>query len=59
MSGVDPELPWIMLMPRFNCYAQDYTRIQTLFARRGYLVAIADEFHPTASIPNRPTLVTE
>ena len=39
-----------MLMPGFNCYASDYTRIQQLLAGQGYLVAIADQFHPVTSI---------
>ena len=38
-----------MLMPGFNCYAVDYTSIQHLLASKGYLVAIADMFHPLVS----------
>lgn len=49
-TGVDADLPWIMLMQGFNCYASDYTGIQQLLAAQGYLVAIADEFHPISSI---------
>ena len=48
-TGVDADLPWIMLMQGFNCYSSDYTRIQQLLAAQGYLVAIADEFHPVSS----------
>ena len=50
IAGVHAELPWIMLMPGFNCYASDYTTIQQLLAGKGYLVAIADQFHPVDSL---------
>lgn len=50
LAGVNAHLPWIMLMPGFNCYASDYTSIQHLLAGKGYLVAIADMFHPLISV---------
>ena len=57
--GVNDQLPWIMLMPGFNCYASDYSTIQHLLAGRGYLVAVADEFHPASSVTEGPVLSRE
>ena len=59
VAGVDDQLPWIMLMPGFNCYASDYSTMQHLLASRGYLVAIADEFHPVSSVTVGPVLSCE
>lgn len=44
-SGVDAELPWIMLMSGANCLSQDYSFFMHALAAKGYLVAIVDQQH--------------
>ena len=45
-AGVDPDLPWIFLLPGANCYSQDYIFLETYLAGQGYLVAVVDQLHP-------------
>lgn len=45
-AGVNPDLPWICLLPGANCYSQDYTFLETYLAGQGYLVAVVDQLHP-------------
>lgn len=46
VSGVDPVLPWVMMMNGANCYGQDYTYLLSQLANRGYLAVAPSQFHP-------------
>lgn len=45
-SGVDPDLPWVMMMNGANCYGQDYTYLLSQLAGRGYLAVAPTQLHP-------------
>jgi hypothetical protein len=44
--GVNPDLPWVMMMNGANCYSQDYTFLLSQLAGRGYLVVVPTQLHP-------------
>ena len=46
VSGVNPDLPWIMMMNGANCYSQDYTFLLSQLAGRGYLAVVPTQLHP-------------
>lgn len=45
-SGVNPDLPWVMMMNGANCYSQDYTFLLSQLAGRGYLAVVPTQLHP-------------
>ncbi|KAL3136341.1 hypothetical protein ABBQ38_005603 [Trebouxia sp. C0009 RCD-2024] len=45
-KGVDPDLPWVMMMNGANCYGQDYTYLLSQLAGRGYLAVAPTQLHP-------------
>ena len=45
VSGVNPDLPWIMMMNGANCYSQDYTFLLSQLAGRGYLAVVPTQLH--------------
>ncbi len=46
LSGVNPDLPWVMMMNGANCYSQDYTFLLSRLAGRGYLAVVPTQLHP-------------
>lgn len=46
VSGVNPNLPWVMMMNGANCYSQDYTFLLSQLADRGYLAVVPTQLHP-------------
>ena len=44
--GVDPDLPWVMMLNGANCYGQDYTYLLSQLASRGYLAVVPTQLHP-------------
>ena len=44
--GVNPDLPWIMMMNGANCYARDYKYLLRQLAGRGYLAVSPTQLHP-------------
>lgn len=50
-AGVDPDLPWVMMMNGANCYAQDYAYLLSQLASQGYLAVAPTQLHPA---PPRP-----
>ena len=45
-AGVDPDLPWVMMMNGANCYSQDYTFLLSQLAGKGYLAVAPTQLHP-------------
>ncbi|KAA6424071.1 MAG: hypothetical protein FRX49_06030 [Trebouxia sp. A1-2] len=45
-NGVNPDLPWVMMMNGANCYSQDYTFLLSQLAGRGYLAVVPTQLHP-------------
>ncbi|KAL0020304.1 hypothetical protein WJX77_005064 [Trebouxia sp. C0004] len=45
-NGVNPDLPWVMMMNGANCYSQDYTFLLSQLAGRGYLAVAPTQLHP-------------
>ena len=45
-AGVDPDLPWVMMMNGANCYSQDYTFLLSALAGKGYLAVVPTQLHP-------------
>lgn len=50
-AGVDPDLPWVMMMNGANCYGQDYAYLLGQLASQGYLAVAPTQLHPAPSKP--------